>query len=147
MGFDTRGSVQTMSPFTCSKRKRVLIAPFFLLVLDEQESRTPRGDFAFRKRLIIVFSKIWRAIYNCEGGGFPKEKHGLSSPAPTKHTSKTLDYKVYGSVFCFLSPFFPVWLVVARNTIEFLTVFRAKISLIPPLRKKSHPKTQIFYRK
>ena len=51
-----------------------------------QESRTPRENFAYRKRLIIVFSKISRAIYNCEGGGFPKEKHGLSSPAPKRKT-------------------------------------------------------------
>ena len=49
-------------------------------------------------------------------------------PAPTKHTSTTLTCKVYGSVFCFLSPFFPVWLVVARNTIRNPIVFRAKIS-------------------
>ena len=89
-----------------------------------RESRTPRGNFAYKKRLIIVFSKISRAICNCEGGGFPQEKHGLSSPAPTKHTSTTLDCKVYGSVFCFLSPFSHVLLAVARNTIWFLIVFR-----------------------
>ena len=47
-----------------------------------RESRTPRGNFAYKKRLIIVFSKICQAICNCEGGGFPQEKHGLSSPAP-----------------------------------------------------------------
>ena len=88
------------------QKKEGAYRALFLLVLNEQESRTPRGNFALRKRLIIVFSKIWRAIYNCEGGGFPKEKHGLSSPAPTKHTSTTLDCKVYGSVFCFLWVFF-----------------------------------------
>ena len=51
----------------------------------------------------------------------------MMSPAPTKHTSTTLICKGYGSVFCFLSPFSPVLLVVAVNTIRNPIVFRAKI--------------------
>ena len=45
--------------------------PTFILALDnEGESNSEGGDFAYKKRLIIVFSKIRRAIYNCEVGDF-----------------------------------------------------------------------------
>ena len=71
-------------------------------------------------------------------------KARLSSPAPTKHTSTTLDCKVYGSVFCFLSPFSPVWLVVARNTIRNPIVFQAKIGQISPLDKRLALKVKDF---
>ena len=61
------------------------------------------------------------------------------SPAPNKHTSTTLDCKVYGSVFCFLSPFSPDVLVVVVNTIRSLIAFRAKIGQTPPLRENRYP--------
>ena len=121
--FDSRHLLQNKSRTSCASY-------FYFCCKIMRESRTPRGNFAYKKRLIIVFSKISRAICNCEGGGFPQEKHGLSSPAPTKHTSTTLTCKVYGSVFYFLSPFFPVVLGIVLNTIRSLIVFRAKISLL-----------------
>ena len=78
MDFDSVGSMLGLEYITCSKIKvGRLVRPTFILAYIMRESRTPRGNFAYKKRLIIVFSKISRAIYNCEGGGFPKEKHTL----------------------------------------------------------------------
>lgn len=83
--FDSRHLLQKRKGAECA---------LSLLVFDGKESRTPRGNFALRKRLIIVFSKISRAICNCEGGGFPKEKHGLSSPAPLTPSADTIFFKI-----------------------------------------------------
>jgi len=85
MVFDARGSVQTMPPFTCSKKTNVPTGRLSFWKWIMQESRTPRGNFAYKKRLIIVFSKICRAICNCEGGGFPKEKHALVTCSKKKN--------------------------------------------------------------
>ena len=57
---------------TCSKIKvGRRVRPTFILTLENAEESNSEGNFAYKKRLIIVFSKISRAIYNCEGGGFP----------------------------------------------------------------------------
>ena len=48
------------------------------------------------------------------------------------------------SVFCFLSPFFPVLLVVARNTIRNPIVFRAKIGQIAVVGKGLTLKSKDF---
>jgi hypothetical protein len=51
--------------------------PIFILALDYEGESNSKGEFCVKKRLIIVFSKISRAIYNCEGGDFQRKARTL----------------------------------------------------------------------
>ena len=78
--------------------------------------------FNVGEKTIQINEKLLSEIQNSDRSSSFKE-----CPAPTKHTSTTLNCKVYGSVFCFLSPFSPDVLGVALNTIRSLIVFRDEI--------------------
>ena len=46
MGFNTRGSVQTTPPFTCSKIKvGRLVRPTFILAIDNEGEANSEGEF------------------------------------------------------------------------------------------------------
>jgi len=45
--------------------------------------------------LIIVFSKISRVIYNCEGGDFPKKKHALVTCSKKTNAPKTVRFSFW----------------------------------------------------
>ena len=77
--------------------------------------------------------------FTCSKKRYQRFSLRADRPAQTKHTSFRLNCKVYGSVFCFLSPFSPVLLVVAVNAIRNPIVFRAKIGQTPPLRENRYP--------
>ena len=95
-----------------------------------------------RAKCGLLCARSLRVRTNVRAHLAPKKRYQRFSlraarPAPTKHTSTTLNCKVYGSVFCFFSPFFPVELGVARNTLRNPIGFRAKISFL----EKSQSKT------
>lgn len=116
MGFDTRGSMPVTCPFACSKNNIPYEGAFIFEIL-RYGSRGEAWSAVSTTDLTALGWAVNRARP-------PKAR--LPSPAPNKHTSTTLTCKVYGSVFCFLSPFSPVVLVVARNTLRKPIVYRAK---------------------
>ena len=68
MSFDTRGSVQTTPPFTCSKRKRTWSGAFFLFATATPRKGSTRGrstSSLFRRFAPYTCSKEKRTQKGC----------------------------------------------------------------------------------
>ena len=103
---------QIKRPFLTKEQIRFGIEKFKTLDIDTQEGRQRLID-GFINAVYLYDDKI-TIIFNYKDSTTTvsideyKSSDNKTKTAPTKHTSTTLTCKVYGSVFCFLSPFSPV---------------------------------------